>query len=82
MREGLVAWFAEEGIRLKTAREFDDMPAILCFASHGHGLVPVSQALAAEVRERYGLEPIGSVPGLAERLYALTLGRRVRHPGI
>lgn len=82
LRDGLVAWFAEEGLRLKAAGEFDDAPTMLCFAAHGYGLVAIRQSLAAEVRERHGLELLGTVPGLFERLYALTLGRRVRHPGI
>lgn len=82
LREGLVAWFAEEGLRLRTAGEFDDMPTMLYFAAHGQGLVAVNQSLVGEVRVRYGLEPVGNITGLTDRLYALTLGRRMRHPGI
>lgn len=82
LRDGLVAWFAEEGIRLKVAGEFDDIATMLCFAEHGHGLVPLRYSLAGEAREHHGLEPLGAVPVLIDHLYALTLGRRVRHPGI
>lgn len=82
LREGLAAWFAEEGIRPKIVGEFDDVPTMKSFAARGHGLAPIRQALAEEARQRYGLVAAGTVTGLTDRLYALTLGRRVRHPGV
>lgn len=82
LREGLATWFAEEGFRPRIVGEFDDVPTMKGFAARGHGIVPVRLALALEARQRYGLLLIGHVPGLADRLYALTLGRRVRHPGV
>jgi len=82
LREGLAAWFTQEGIRPRIVGEFDDVPMMKGFASRGHGVVPVRMVLAREARHRYGLVPVGTVPGLLDRLYALTLGKRVRHPGI
>lgn len=82
LRDGLAAWFAEEGFRPRIIGEFDDVPMMKGFAARGHGIVPVRLALAREARQRYGLLPVGNVPGLVDRLYALTLGRRVRHPGV
>jgi LysR family transcriptional regulator, transcriptional activator of nhaA len=80
--EGLTAWFTKEGIRPKIVGEFDDVPMMQGFAARGHGLAPVRQVLGQEVRRRYGLVPTGSVPELTDRLYALTVGRRVRHPSV
>lgn len=82
LREGLAAWFAEEAIRPRVVGEFDDVPTMKGFAARGHGLVPLRQALAREALQHYGLVPAGAVTGLIDRLYALTLGRRVRHPGV
>ncbi|WKZ12350.1 MAG: LysR family transcriptional regulator [Gammaproteobacteria bacterium] len=82
LREGLDSWFAEEGIRPRIVGELDDVPLMNGFASRGHGLVPIRQALAEEAKRRDGLLQLGTVPGLVDRLYALTLGRRVRHPAI
>ncbi len=82
LREGLATWFAREGIRPRIVGEFEDVPMMKGFASRGHGIVPIRMVLAREARERYALVPVGVVPGLVDRLYALTLGRRVRHPGI
>ena len=39
----------------------------------------VRRALADEAHRRYGLWRVGLVPGIMDRLYLLTLGRRVRH---
>jgi LysR family transcriptional activator of nhaA len=82
LREGLAAWFAQEGFRPRIVGEFDDVPMMKGFASRGHGVVPIRMVLAQEARHRYALVPVGVVPGLVDRLYALTLGKRVRHPGI
>lgn len=82
LRDALVGWFAEEGIRPRIIGEFDDVPIMKGFAARGHGVVPIRQSLAEEARTRYGLVPVGAVPGYKDRLYALTLGRRVRHPGV
>ena len=82
LSEALATWFAEEGIRPRIVGELDDVPTMKGFASRGHGIVPVRQAMAQETRRRYGLVQVGTVPGYADRLYALTLGRRVRHPGV
>lgn len=82
IREFLASWFAEEGIRPRIVGEFDDVGMMKTFAAHGHGLVAIRQVVAEEARERYGLFPLGAVPGIVERQYALTLGRRIRHPGV
>lgn len=82
LRDGLASWFAEEAIRPRIVGEFDDVPMMKGFAARGHGLVPIRAALAHEARQRYGLVPVGTVPGLADRLYALTQAGRLRHPGV
>lgn len=82
LRDGLASWFAACGVKPKIAGEFDDLPMMKGFAARGHGLVPIGQALAHEARNRYGLVAVGTVPGLMDRVYALTLGRRMRHPGV
>ena len=82
LRDGLASWFAAQGVKPKIVGEFDDAPMMKGFAARGHGLVPVGLSLAHETRNRYGLVAVGTVPGLRDRVYALTLGRRMRHPGV
>lgn len=82
LRDNLDAWLAGEGVRPRVVGEFDDVPMMKGFAARGHGLVPIRLPLAREAGQRYGLVQVGAVPGVVDRLYALTLGRRVRHPGV
>lgn len=81
LRDGLNAWFSEYEIRPRIVGEFDDVPTMKGFGARGHGLVPVREVLAEDARYRYGLWPVGPLRGLLARLYALTPGKRVRHPG-
>ena len=82
LRQSLDAWLAKEGICPRVVGEFDDVPMMKGFAARGHGVVPIRMVLAREARQRYSLLQVGVVPGVMDRLYALTLGKRVRHPGI
>jgi LysR family transcriptional activator of nhaA len=82
LAERLMAWFAERGLNPKIIAEFDDVPTMKGFAARGHGIVPIRLALAAEARQRYGLLPLGTVPDLIDSVYALTAGRRARHPNV
>ena len=52
------------------------------FAARGLGLFAVRGALRAEVEEAHGVEPLGSLTGLRESWYALSMERRIRHPGV
>jgi LysR family transcriptional activator of nhaA len=82
LSEGLSSWFAEQEIRPRIVAEFDDVPTMKGFAARGHGVVAIRHALGQEARRRYGLVHLGGVPDLKDRLYALTVGHRVRHPNV
>lgn len=48
------------------------------------GTRPAATVVAADVRYgvRYGVRAIGVAEGVKERFYAITLERRIKHPGI
>jgi LysR family transcriptional activator of nhaA len=79
LRQQLDAWFATAGIRPRVVGEFDDAPTLRRFAAAGLGLAPIRVGPALRLEEREGLAFVGSVPGAVDRLYLLTVGRRVRH---
>lgn len=79
LRSSLVRWCSDEGVRPRVIGEFDDLPLMKAFAAAGDGLLPIRDVLADEARRVYGLRRLGSVTGVRERIYALTLERRVRH---
>lgn len=79
LRQQLDAWFATAGIRPRVVGECDDAPTLRRFAAAGLGIAPIRVGQPLRVEEREGLVFIGSVAGVIDRLYLLTVGRRVRH---
>ena len=50
--------------------------------TNGEGMVVVPSAVQAEVSERYSLLPIGRIPEITERFFAITVERRLKHPAV
>jgi LysR family transcriptional activator of nhaA len=82
MRRSLEQWFAAEGVRPAIVGEFDDAALAMAFAQAGAGLVSVPDVVAAEVREQYGLRPVGPATGVSERYYAISAERKLKHPAV
>jgi LysR family transcriptional regulator, transcriptional activator of nhaA len=82
LRDALTRWFAEESVRPRIIGEFDDVPLMRAFAQQGRAVVPIREAVAPEAARVFGLERVGPVAGVRERIYVLTLGKRVRHPEV
>jgi LysR family transcriptional activator of nhaA len=38
--------------------------------------------MGAEIADLYGVRPLGELPGLTERFYAISLERRIKHPTV
>jgi LysR family transcriptional activator of nhaA len=79
LRQQLDGWFAANGVRPRLVGEFDDAPTLRRFATAGYGLAPVRVGHARGTEERDGLAFVGTVPDVIDRLYLLTVGRRIRH---
>jgi LysR family transcriptional activator of nhaA len=82
LRRSLERWFANRGVRVRTVGEIDDAGTLRAFGAAGRGLFPVREALKTEVEEGLGARRVGRLDGLVESLYAISLERRVRHPGV
>ena len=82
LRQQLDAWFATAGITPRIVGEFDDAPTLRRFAAAGLGLAPIRVGHAVGTEEREGLVFAGGVQGVADRLYLLTVGRRLRHEAL
>ena len=82
LREALSRWFAEESVRPRIIGEFDDVPLMRAFAQQGRAVIPMRESVAPEAARTLGLERVGPVAGVRDRIYVLTLGRRVRHPEV
>ena len=82
LRRALDGWFADQGIAVTIAGEFDDAGMLRSFGGNGVGLFPVRAALRTEVEEAHGAVCLGALSGIEERYYAISVERRIRHRGV
>ena len=82
VRTQLQGWFEEHGLRPIVVGEFDDGALLKAFARAGAGFMVAPSAVAAAVKEEYGLEAAGSIGSIAEQFYALTVERQLDHPAV
>jgi LysR family transcriptional activator of nhaA len=81
MRRALDQWFEEHDIRPRLVAEIEDSALLKVFGQHGAGIFAAPSVVAGEVRRQYGVQALGLAKGVRERFYAITLERRIRHPG-
>ncbi|MFO0637444.1 MAG: transcriptional activator NhaR [Nannocystaceae bacterium] len=82
LRRDLEAWFARHAITPRAVAEFDDSALLKVFGQAGEGVFAAPAAIEAEVREQYGVEVLGRTDEVVERFYAVTVARRIQHPGV
>jgi LysR family transcriptional activator of nhaA len=80
LRRSLDQWFETQGVRPNVVGEFEDSALLKVFGLRGAGLFPAASIIAKEVEAQYKVRWIGLVPGVRERLYAVTVERRIKHP--
>ncbi len=81
LRRALDGWLDEKGIVPRVVGEFQDSALLTTFGELGKGLFAAPDAVAATLRAR-GLRQVGHLEPLRERFYAVTVARRLEHPGI
>lgn len=82
LRRGLDQWFEVEGLRPRMVGEFDDSALLKSFGQNGFGFFAAPATLATEVMRQYQVQSLGTAERVRERVYALTLDRRLRHPAV
>jgi len=81
LRREIEQWFDTQGIRPQVVAEVDDSCLLQVLAASGHGVFAGPSAMASDARAQYGLRPVGTIPTLRQRFYAISVERRLRHPG-
>ncbi|MFA7329534.1 MAG: transcriptional activator NhaR [Candidatus Delongbacteria bacterium] len=81
LRRGLEQWFAATGVRPRVVGDFEDSALLAVFGARGLGAFPAPTVLAAEVERAQQVRRVGRVP-LRERLYAVSVERRIQHPAV
>lgn len=74
--------FEAEGLRPRVVAEFEDNALLKVFGQQGLGLFVVPTIIEDEVQRQYGVELVGRIEPIRERIYALTVSRRLRHPAV
>lgn len=82
LRRTLETWFEASGLQPTIAGEFEDSALLMAFGQRGVGLFPAPTPLAEEVERQYGVVRLGTVPKVRERLYAVSVERRIKHPAV
>jgi LysR family transcriptional activator of nhaA len=82
VRGRLMRWFADQKIQPRIIGEFDDSALMKAFGKSGSGIFVAPSVIADEVRSQYGVEILGQTDAVTESFYAITVERKVRHPGI
>ena len=82
VRSRLLRWFAEQHLHPRIVGEFDDSALMQAFGQSGSGIFIAPSVIAEEVCRQYGVELIGQTDAVSESFYAISVERKVKHPGI
>jgi LysR family transcriptional activator of nhaA len=82
LRRSIDDWLAARNLAVRVVGEFEDNGVLRSFGAHGHGIFPVRAAMSTEVEEARRSLRIGSLEGVRERYYAISLERKVKHPAV
>jgi len=82
VRSRLLRWFAEQHLHPRIVGEFDDSALMQAFGQSGSGIFIAPSVIAEEVCRQYGVQLIGQTDAVSESFYAISVERKVKHPGI
>nr|WP_314482530.1 transcriptional activator NhaR [uncultured Pseudomonas sp.] len=82
LRSRLLRWLGEQHIQPRIVGEFDDSALMQAFGQSGSGIFVAPSVIAEEVCRQYGVQLIGQTEAVNESFYAISVERKVKHPGI
>jgi LysR family transcriptional activator of nhaA len=82
LRSALDSWFEAEGLQPQIVGDFEDSALMMAFARAGAGVFVAPSLLEAELVHNHGLVPIGRLPALRERFFAITIDRKLKHDSV
>jgi LysR family transcriptional activator of nhaA len=80
LHRSLNAWFDSQQIRPVVVAEIEDSAVLQMFGQGAVGLFPGPTAVEDDIVKRYQVKPIGRVEAVTERVYAISVERRITHP--
>jgi LysR family transcriptional activator of nhaA len=82
LRRALDDWFAAQGIAPRIVGEFEDSALMSVFGHGAGGAFAAPAAIERDVCRFYGVRVIGRIEAIRERYYAISVERRLKHPGV
>lgn len=82
LRRQLDRWFSDLNVAPMIVGEFADSAMMKIAGRSGLGLFAIPAIIEEEVRKLYGLTRVGLAAGIEEQFYAVSVDRRVSHPGV
>jgi LysR family transcriptional activator of nhaA len=82
LRRSLDVWFEDNELIPDIRGEFEDSAMLKIAARAGAGLFAAPAVIRNEIQAMYGVEPLGILPDLTERYYALSVERKLKHPAV
>lgn len=82
LRRGMDDWFSRLGIFPRVVGEFEDGATMKAFGQAGKGIFPGSTVVSKEIQRQYMVSKLGNVPDIREQFYAISVERRLKHPGV
>jgi len=82
LRRAMDHWLSDMSMMPQIIGEFDDRALLKVFGGTGLGLFPVPSLIADTVMKQHCVQRIGVLKEIREKFYAITVERRVTHPGV
>lgn len=82
VRSQFESWLTLHGLRPRVVAEFDDGALMKAFGREGRGVFISPTVVEQETCAQYGVQIIGRSDDLLEQFYAISVERRISHPGV
>ncbi len=82
LRRELERWFDRLKLRPEITGEFDDSALLKTFGQAGVGAFAAPAATSAEIARQFKVRQVGLAEGIFERYFAISVERRLQHPGV
>ncbi len=82
LRRALDQWLDRHGIHVSVVAEFEDSALLKTFGAEGLGIFPAPTVVESEIVRQYRVKPLGRIPEVRERFYAISVERRLKNPAV
>jgi LysR family transcriptional regulator, transcriptional activator of nhaA len=82
IRPQLEAWLSRHQLHPRLIAEFDDGALMNAFGRQGRGVFTAPSVLESATCEQYNVEVLGRSDELVEEFFAISVERRITHPGV